>query len=121
MIPLSEVTEVRKKKHLGFANSIEVTVGGKREFFTSFLAREEAHRWAGGTAQCTAVGSVAAAGGEWSVSCWVWLPACRGSRTVLACLFGVWPCFPASVWLNQPASMRACAMQVAHGPVAAVQ
>jgi hypothetical protein len=45
VIPLSEVTEVRKKKHLGFANSIEITVDGKREFFTSFLAREEAHRW----------------------------------------------------------------------------
>lgn len=44
-IPLAGVVEVRKKKNVGFPNSIELTLeSGKREFFTSFLAREEAYR-----------------------------------------------------------------------------
>jgi hypothetical protein len=45
-IPLSEVVDVKKRKNVGFANSIEVTWGpnGKREFFTSFLHRGEAYR-----------------------------------------------------------------------------
>lgn len=44
-IPLSEVVDVRKKKNVGFPNSIEFTLeSGKREFFTSFLAREEAYK-----------------------------------------------------------------------------
>ncbi len=36
-----EVTAVRKRKNVGFPNSIEITWGsdGKREFFTSFLSR----------------------------------------------------------------------------------
>jgi hypothetical protein len=39
------VVDVRKKKNVGFPNSIEITLdGGKREFFTSFLAREEAFK-----------------------------------------------------------------------------
>ena len=50
-IPLAGVVEVRKKKNVGFPNSIELTLeSGKREFFTSFLAREEAYRWVGGGA-----------------------------------------------------------------------
>ncbi len=38
---LQEVTAVRKRKNVGFPNSIEITWGadGKREFFTSFLSR----------------------------------------------------------------------------------
>ncbi|KAL4447234.1 hypothetical protein ABPG77_007267 [Micractinium sp. CCAP 211/92] len=45
VIPLSEVSDVRKKKNVGFPNSIELTMlSGKREFFTSFLARADAYR-----------------------------------------------------------------------------
>lgn len=45
VIPLSEVADVRKKKNVGFPNSIELTLlSGKREFFTSFLARGDAYR-----------------------------------------------------------------------------
>ena len=36
---------MRKRRHCGFPNSIEVLWrGGKREFFTSFLSRDEAFR-----------------------------------------------------------------------------
>jgi hypothetical protein len=37
---------VRKRKNVGFPNSIEITWGpkGRREFFTSFLSREDAFR-----------------------------------------------------------------------------
>lgn len=36
---------MRKRKNCGFPNSIEVLWrGGKREFFTSFLSREDAYR-----------------------------------------------------------------------------
>ena len=37
---------MRKRKNVGFPNSIEITWGadGKREFFTSFLSREDAYR-----------------------------------------------------------------------------
>ena len=36
---------MRKRKNCGFPNSIEVSWrGGKREFFTSFLSREDAYR-----------------------------------------------------------------------------
>ena len=42
---LQEVTNVRKKRHCGFPNSIEILWrGGKREFLTSFLSRDEAYR-----------------------------------------------------------------------------
>ena len=44
VIALERVTDIRKKKHIGFPNSIEVTCDGKREFFASFMAREEAFR-----------------------------------------------------------------------------
>ena len=42
-----EVTAVRKRKNVGFPNSIEITWGsdGKREFFTSFLSRCLASRF----------------------------------------------------------------------------
>ena len=51
-----EVTAVRKRKNVGFPNSIEITWGadGKREFFTSFLSREDAYRLIMATwAQCS--------------------------------------------------------------------
>ena len=112
MIPLSEVTEVRKKKHLGFANSIEITVDGKREFFTSFLAREEAHRWVkndtstGWLLEVMMVGELGVA------------PACRlkdcAGLPVLES-----PCFPASG--SHPGGQHLRAAQAADGPVAAVQ
>ena len=36
---------MRKRRHCGFPNSIEILWrGGKREFFTSFLSRDEAFR-----------------------------------------------------------------------------
>ena len=36
---------MRKRKNLGFPNSIEISWGqGRREFFTSFLSREDAFR-----------------------------------------------------------------------------
>jgi hypothetical protein len=42
---MQDVTNVRKRKNCGFPNSIEVLWrGGKREFFTSFLSREDAYR-----------------------------------------------------------------------------
>ncbi|CAL8460897.1 g428 [Coccomyxa elongata] len=45
VIPLKEVTNVRKRRHCGFPNSIEIIWrGGKREFFTSFLSRDDAYR-----------------------------------------------------------------------------
>lgn len=45
IIPLAEVTDVRKKKCVGLPNSLEFTFAdGKREFFASFLARNDAYR-----------------------------------------------------------------------------
>ncbi|KAK9823329.1 hypothetical protein WJX72_001963 [[Myrmecia] bisecta] len=44
VIPLEEVTSVRKRKNYGFPNSIEIIWRGKKEFFTSFLSREDAYR-----------------------------------------------------------------------------
>lgn len=42
---LQSVTSVRKRKNLGFPNSIEVQWGeNRREFFTSFVSREEAYK-----------------------------------------------------------------------------
>lgn len=36
---------MRKRRHCGFPNSIEIIWrGGKREFFTSFLSRDDAYR-----------------------------------------------------------------------------
>lgn len=43
-IPLRDVTSVRRAKNLIFPNSIEIVVHGKREFFTSFISREDAFR-----------------------------------------------------------------------------
>lgn len=43
-IAFSEITAIKKRKHYGFPNSIEVMWhGGKREFFTSFLSRDDAY------------------------------------------------------------------------------
>ena len=38
VMPLNEVTSVRRCKHVGFPNSIEFYFRGRREFFTSFLS-----------------------------------------------------------------------------------
>lgn len=50
-IPIESILSVRKMKHVGFPNSVEILwrehIGdedAKREFFTSFLSREEAFR-----------------------------------------------------------------------------
>ncbi|XP_054781442.1 protein VASCULAR ASSOCIATED DEATH 1, chloroplastic-like isoform X2 [Prosopis cineraria] len=43
VIPLDEVTSVRKAKTAGlFPNAIEIFAGGKKHFFASFLSRDEA-------------------------------------------------------------------------------
>lgn len=41
-IPLQEVSEVSKKRNYGFPNSIQIAWKGKKEFFTSFLSRDDA-------------------------------------------------------------------------------
>lgn len=41
---LQDVTQIRKKKHYGFPNAVEITSKGKRVFFTSLLKRDTAHR-----------------------------------------------------------------------------
>lgn len=41
-IPLMEVSEVSKKRNYGFPNSIQIAWKGKKEFFTSFLSRDDA-------------------------------------------------------------------------------
>jgi hypothetical protein len=38
------VTSVRKRKNYGFPNTIEIIWRGKKEFFTSFLSRDDAYR-----------------------------------------------------------------------------
>lgn len=38
------VTQIRKKKHLGFSNSLDIVWKGKRDTFTSFLKRDNAHK-----------------------------------------------------------------------------
>lgn len=43
VIPLCEVIEVSKKRNYGFPNSIRVCWKGKREFFSSFLSRDDAY------------------------------------------------------------------------------
>lgn len=43
VMPLNEVTSVRRCKHVGFPNSIEFYFRGRREFFTSFLSRDDAY------------------------------------------------------------------------------
>ncbi|CAD7699391.1 unnamed protein product [Ostreobium quekettii] len=43
VIPLVEVSEISKKRHYGFPNSIRIVWNGKKEFFTSFLSREDAY------------------------------------------------------------------------------
>ncbi|KAF9613095.1 hypothetical protein IFM89_005574 [Coptis chinensis] len=44
-IPFNEVTCVRKAKTAGiFPNAIEIVAGGKKNFFASFLSRDEAYR-----------------------------------------------------------------------------
>jgi hypothetical protein len=50
VIPLEDIVDISKKKNVGFPNSIQViwnaggTTGVKKEFFTSFLSREDAYR-----------------------------------------------------------------------------
>ncbi|KAG1674300.1 hypothetical protein FOA52_013489 [Chlamydomonas sp. UWO 241] len=45
VLPFSSIVAVRKKRHFRFPNSIEIEDDrGKRDFFTSFLARENAYR-----------------------------------------------------------------------------
>lgn len=52
VIPFADLLEVRKRKNVGFPNSIELLwqaagrPAPKREFFTSFLARGDAYRCA---------------------------------------------------------------------------
>ena len=41
---LQDVTAIRKKKHYGFPNSIEIVWKGKKDFFTSFLKRDATHK-----------------------------------------------------------------------------
>lgn len=43
---MQDVISVKKKKNLGFPNSIEIVWGGgsKRDFFTSFLSRHDAFK-----------------------------------------------------------------------------
>ena len=42
-IPLNEIHSMHKKKNVGFPNSISIKIeGGKQEFFTSFLRRDDA-------------------------------------------------------------------------------
>ncbi|CAD7702290.1 unnamed protein product [Ostreobium quekettii] len=43
VIPLAEVIEISKKRHYGFPNSIRIVWNSKKEFFTSFLSREDAY------------------------------------------------------------------------------
>lgn len=43
VIPLVEVIEISKKRHYGFPNSIRIVWNSKKEFFTSFLSREDAY------------------------------------------------------------------------------
>eukprot|EP00884_Botryococcus_braunii_P008439 jgi/Botrbrau1/17597/Bobra.0166s0036.1 len=43
-IPLKDVTSVRKRKNYGFPNTVEIIWRGKKEFFTSFLSRDDAYR-----------------------------------------------------------------------------
>lgn len=38
------MTSVRKRKNYGFPNTIEIIWRGKKEFFTSFLSRDDAYR-----------------------------------------------------------------------------
>lgn len=42
-IPMVEITDVAKKRNYGFPNSIQIGWKGKREFFTSFLSRDDAY------------------------------------------------------------------------------
>ncbi|GFR45949.1 hypothetical protein Agub_g7415, partial [Astrephomene gubernaculifera] len=41
-IPMRTIKAVRKKTHLGFPNSLEIETDERKDFFTSFLSREEA-------------------------------------------------------------------------------
>ncbi|KAK9827162.1 hypothetical protein WJX74_008866 [Apatococcus lobatus] len=44
VMPLKDVSAVKKQKALGLPNSLEITCDGKTSFFTSFLSREDAYR-----------------------------------------------------------------------------
>lgn len=46
VIPLASVANIHKRRNYGFPNSIEIMWGphNKRDFFTSFLSREDAYR-----------------------------------------------------------------------------
>ncbi|PNW71671.1 hypothetical protein CHLRE_16g664050v5 [Chlamydomonas reinhardtii] len=41
-IPMRTINSVKKKTHLGFPNSLEIDAEERKDFFTSFLSREEA-------------------------------------------------------------------------------
>ncbi|GIL88424.1 hypothetical protein Vretimale_14984 [Volvox reticuliferus] len=43
-VPTRTIKAVRKRKHLGFPNSLEIETDEYKEFFTSFLSREEAYQ-----------------------------------------------------------------------------
>lgn len=43
-VPLREVTNVSKERSLGLPNSLSFVHGGVREFFTSFISRDEAYK-----------------------------------------------------------------------------
>ncbi|GIL64209.1 hypothetical protein Vafri_18181 [Volvox africanus] len=43
-MPMRTIKAVRKRKHLGFPNSLEIETNEYKEFFTSFLSREEAYQ-----------------------------------------------------------------------------
>ncbi|EFJ48154.1 hypothetical protein VOLCADRAFT_104846 [Volvox carteri f. nagariensis] len=43
-MPTRTIKAVRKRKHLGFPNSLEIETDDYKEFFTSFLSREEAYQ-----------------------------------------------------------------------------
>eukprot|EP00955_Chlamydomonas_euryale_P092896 364743-Chlamydomonas_euryale.AAC.95 len=51
VIRIPDIVAVRKKKYFRLPNSIELeNVNGRRDFFTSFLARDSAYRRIGSTA-----------------------------------------------------------------------
>ncbi|KXZ52408.1 hypothetical protein GPECTOR_9g452 [Gonium pectorale] len=43
-IPMRTIQAVRKKTHLGFPNSLEIEADERKDFYTSFLSREEAYQ-----------------------------------------------------------------------------
>ncbi|KAG2489021.1 hypothetical protein HYH03_012459 [Edaphochlamys debaryana] len=43
-IPMRTIKAVKKKTHLGFPNSLEIEADERKDFYTSFLSREEAYQ-----------------------------------------------------------------------------